>query len=94
MTATNYQSTIPHHANWIWDQLNNNSGRPINNGTTDLVNQANRDLCLSVAVSIEKAETCADHYRFDEAAVWIVDAARQVFGVYSETYSQFARFYA
>ena len=85
---------IAHHANWIWDQLNTNSGRPVNNGTADLVAQADRDLCLSVANSIEKAEICADAYRFDEAASWIVDAACQVFGVYSETYSQFVRFYS
>ena len=85
---------IAHHANWIWDQLNTNSDRPVNNGTADRVNQANRDLCLSVAASIEKAETCADEYRLHEAAGWIVDAARQVFGFYSETYSQFVRFYS
>ena len=79
--TTNYKATIPHHANWIWDQLNAD-------------NTVSTDTYAWVAASLENAETCADEYRFHEAAGWIVDAARQVFGIYSETYAGFLRFYS
>lgn len=92
--TTNYKATIPHHANWIWDQLNNNSGGALQNGTGDLVAQGHRDLFIQVARVLESAETCADEYRFNEAAGWIIEAARQVFGVYSETYAGFVHFYS
>ena len=83
---TNYEAAIPHHANWIWDKLHN--------GTPDQVNQCNPQLCLDVAGALESAETCADKYRYSDAAGYIVFAARLVFGVYSETYLHIVRFYS
>jgi hypothetical protein len=79
--TTNYTVAIAHHANWIWDQLNTN-------GTVST------DTFAWVAADLESAETCADEYRFQEAAGFILGAARQVFGVYSETYADLVRFYS
>ncbi len=80
MTA-NHAVAIAHHANWIWDQLNADA-------------TVSTDTYAWVADDLEKAETCADYYRFEEAGQWIISAARQVFGVYSDTYSQVVRFYS
>jgi hypothetical protein len=79
--TTNYTVAIAHHANWIWDQLNTNS-------------TVSTDTFAWVAADLESAETCADEYRFQEAVGFILGAARQVFGVYSETYAGLVRFYS
>ena len=79
--STNHHVAIAHHANWIWDQLNADA-------------TVSTDTYAWVADDLEKAETCADCYRLEEAGKWIISAARQVFGVYSDTYSQFVRFYS
>ena len=78
---TNHAVAIAHHANWIWDQLNADA-------------TVSTDTYAWVAADLEKAETCADCYRFQEAGQWIISAARQVFGVYSSTYSELAHFYS
>jgi septation ring formation regulator EzrA len=79
--TTNYTATIPHHANYIWDALNRD-------------NTVSTDTFAWVAEDLEKAETCADCYRFSEAVHWILCAARQVFGVYSEKYAELVSFYS
>ena len=79
--TTNYTVTIAHHANWIWDQLNTNS-------------TVSTDTFAWVAADLESAETCANEYRFQEAVGFILGAARQVFGVYSETYADLLDFYS
>ena len=79
--TTNCTVAIAHHANWIWDQLNAN-------------NTVSTDTYAWVAADLESAETCVDEYRFQEAAGFILGAARQVFGVYSETYAGLVRFYS
>ena len=81
MGCTNFTATIPHHANWIWDALNRD-------------NTVSTDTYAWVAEDLEKAETAADHYDFGEAVIWILSAARQVFGVYSEKYAELIYFYS
>jgi hypothetical protein len=81
ITSIAPQTTIHHFADWIWDQLNTNS-------------TVSSDTFAWVAADLEKAEICADEYRLEEAGHWIISAARQVFGVYSETYAGFVRFYS
>lgn len=77
----NYTVAIGHHASWIWDQLN-----------TD--NTVSTDTYAWVAADLESAEACVDEYRFQAAAGFILSAARQVFGVYSDTYADLVHFYA
>lgn len=81
MTSTNFTALIPAHADYIWTSLNAD-------------NTVSTDTYAWVAADLETAETCADEYRFAEAAACIMSAARQVFGVYSAQYAELMAFYA
>jgi hypothetical protein len=81
MTATNFTVLIPAHADYIWNILNAD-------------NTVSTDTYAWVAADLENAETCAEEYRFAEAAGHVMSAARQVFGIYSAQYADMAAFYA
>lgn len=81
MASTNYSVTIPHHANYIWDALHACSTH-------------STDTYAWVAADLEHAETAADNGLFREAVGYIISAARQVFGCYSERYADLIAFYS
>lgn len=80
MTSTNFTVLIPQLANHIWDTLNAD-------------NTVSTDTYAWVAADLENAETCADEYRFAEAAGYVMSAARQVLGIYSTEYADLAAFF-
>jgi hypothetical protein len=77
---TNYTVLIAALANHIWDTLNAD-------------NTVSTDTYAWVAADLESAETFAEEYRFSEAASFLMSAARQVFGVYSDEYANIAKFF-
>ena len=81
MTSSNFTVLIPAHADYIWSTLNAD-------------NTVSTDTYAWVAADLENAETCADEYRFAEAAGYVMSAARQVFGIYSTQYANLMAFYA
>ena len=81
MAVTNYAVTIPHHANWIWEAL-----------CTDAT--VSTDTYAWVAADLEEAETFLDEGCFQKASQCILDAARQVFGIYSEQFAHLVSFYS
>jgi len=80
MASTNLPACIHHHANWLWTELHK--------CTTHSV-----DTYKWVAQDLENGETAADNGEFKKAAGYIVGAARQVLGVYSEEYAGLIDFY-